>query len=388
MSAPVVVRPLVEADWPQVHDLVVEVARAGETYALDVPSGIRETRDFWVGEHLVVAVDAERPDRVLGAAKAGPNRPAQGSHVGTASFMVSGSARGRGVGRLLGEEVVGWHREAGFGAIQFNAVVATNTAAVALWQSLGFAVVGRVPAAFRRPSGAYADLLVMHLDLTPSPVPPVGAERGSDPADEPGPERDRVLDAAGRLFPAQGYAGTTLGQVAAESGVSASRIHRLVGSKGEVFSAMVWRHIIGAHPDLQSVFDELRLEEEPDVDVRLDRVAATVLEAASGMAHLVPVIAEAISRDPVVRGIVQGAELQRVGTSRMLVRVLTRGTAPRPDAVPEVQMLCSGEAYRSMAAFGWSRERHAAWLRQAFDHAVNGPGATPGPGPATARLPG
>ncbi len=181
MSAPVVVRPLVEADWPQVHDLVVEVARAGETYALDVPAGVRETRDFWVGEHLVVAVDAERPDRVLGAAKAGPNRPAQGSHVGTASFVVAGSARGRGVGRVLGEEVVGWHRGAGFAAIQFNAVVATNTAAVALWQSLGFAVVGRVPDAFRRPSGAFADLLVMHLDLAPQPVPAGDAEHGSDP---------------------------------------------------------------------------------------------------------------------------------------------------------------------------------------------------------------
>ena len=103
----------------------VALARAGATYALEVPADERETRDFWAGELLAVAVDADDPARVLGAAKAGPNRPAQGSHVGTASFMVAASARGRGVGRLLGEHVVAWHREAGYAAIQFNAVVST-----------------------------------------------------------------------------------------------------------------------------------------------------------------------------------------------------------------------------------------------------------------------
>ena len=79
------IRPLEERDWPQVHDLVVEVARAGETYTLDVPASLVETREYWTGEHLVVAVDGAT---VLGSAKLGPNRPAQGSHVGTAAFMV------------------------------------------------------------------------------------------------------------------------------------------------------------------------------------------------------------------------------------------------------------------------------------------------------------
>ena len=157
------IRPLEEADWPLVHDLVVEVAAAGETYAMDVPRSLEETRAFWSGEHVVVAVAGEQ---VLGSAKMGANRPAQGSHVGTASFMVGWAARGRGIGRALGEHVVEWHRSHGFRAIQFNAVVSTNTAAVGLWQSLGFEIVGTVPGAFRLPDSSYADLLVMHLDLT------------------------------------------------------------------------------------------------------------------------------------------------------------------------------------------------------------------------------
>ena len=93
------------------------------------------------GQTVVLVED----DRVLGSATMGPNRPGRGAHVGTASFMVVPDARGRGVGRRLAEYVVQWHREQGFRGIQFNAVVETNTAAVRLWQSLGFEIVGTVP---------------------------------------------------------------------------------------------------------------------------------------------------------------------------------------------------------------------------------------------------
>jgi L-amino acid N-acyltransferase YncA len=156
------IRPVADTDWPQVHEIVVEVATAGETYTMQVPATEQETRELWSGDHVVVAVDG---NTVLGSAKMHPNRPAQGAHVGTASFMVGSAARGRGVGRALAEYAVDWHRAHGFRAIQFNAVVSTNTAAIRLWQALGFAIVGTVPDAFRLPSGEYADLHVMHLAL-------------------------------------------------------------------------------------------------------------------------------------------------------------------------------------------------------------------------------
>ena len=156
------IRPVEDGDWPQLHEIVVEVATAGETYTMEVPTTEQESRELWSGDHVVVAVDGET---VLGSAKMHPNRPAQGAHVGTASFMVGSGARGRGVGRALGEYGVDWLRGAGFRAVQFNAVVSTNTSAIRLWHSLGFAVVGTVPDAFRLPSGEYADLHVMHLAL-------------------------------------------------------------------------------------------------------------------------------------------------------------------------------------------------------------------------------
>jgi GNAT superfamily N-acetyltransferase len=93
------------------------------------------------------------------------NRPGPGSHVASASFMVDPRAAGRGVGRALGEEVLVWARASGFQAMQFNAVVETNTRAVALWRSLGFEIIGTVPEAFRHPTEGYVGLHVMYRHL-------------------------------------------------------------------------------------------------------------------------------------------------------------------------------------------------------------------------------
>jgi len=165
VSAPVI-RPLVRSDWPAVEPIIREVLAAGETYCAEAAMDAAALREFWLSdEHTVVA---EVDGVVVGTAHCGPNRPAQGSHVGTASFMVGTAARGHGIGRALGEHVVEWHRRMGFRGIQFNAVVASNFFAVRLWQSLGFEIVGTVPGAFRLPSGEYVGLHVMYLDLTRS----------------------------------------------------------------------------------------------------------------------------------------------------------------------------------------------------------------------------
>lgn len=65
--------------------------------------------------------------------------------------MVPAGARGRGVGRALVVDSLDWARESGYAAMQFNAVVATNTGAVRLYESLGFTVVGTVPRAHEAP---------------------------------------------------------------------------------------------------------------------------------------------------------------------------------------------------------------------------------------------
>jgi len=163
--AAVEIREATPDDWPEIWPIFSEVVRAGETYAFDPAMTSDEARTLWLeqppGHTIVALVDGA----VVGTAKMGPNRPARGSHVGTASFMVGPAARGHGVGRALATYVVDWHRDHGYAGIQFNAVVETNASAVHLWQSLGFEIVGTVPGAFRSRRHGTVGLHVMYLAL-------------------------------------------------------------------------------------------------------------------------------------------------------------------------------------------------------------------------------
>jgi hypothetical protein len=73
--------------------------------------------------------------------------------------------RGAGVGRRLGEHSIARARALGFEAMQFNFVVATNTAAVRRWESLGFRTIARLPRAFEHARLGPVDALVMFRSL-------------------------------------------------------------------------------------------------------------------------------------------------------------------------------------------------------------------------------
>ncbi|MFD5225123.1 GNAT family N-acetyltransferase [Microbacterium sp. NPDC058342] len=160
-----VIREATGGDWDEIHPFFAAIVEDGESYAY--PDGLtaEQAASLWMerppGRTVVAVLDG----RVVGSAKMGPNRPGRGSHVGTASFMVDPAVRGAGVGRALALHVIDWHRREGYSAIQFNAVVQTNTGAVRLWQSLGFQIVGTVPGAFRSRRHGPVGLHVMHLAL-------------------------------------------------------------------------------------------------------------------------------------------------------------------------------------------------------------------------------
>ena len=165
MSAGLVIRPATPSDWAAIHLIFERVVSEGETYAYPPALTSDAARDLWMEQPPGLTVVAEIDGVIVGTAKMGPNRPGHGDHIGTASFMVDSTARGSGVGRKLGEYVIDWHRREGYEGIQFNAVVASNEAAVHLWESLGFEIVGTVPNAFRSPRFGRVGLHVMFLPL-------------------------------------------------------------------------------------------------------------------------------------------------------------------------------------------------------------------------------
>ncbi len=93
------------------------------------------------------------------------NQAGGGSHVANCGYITAASATGRGIARRMCQHSLEYARSKGYRAMQFNFVVSTNERAVALWQSLGFEIVGRLPKAFQHPVHGYVDGLVMFQTL-------------------------------------------------------------------------------------------------------------------------------------------------------------------------------------------------------------------------------
>jgi len=166
VAGTVLIRDATPQDWPAVWPFLRAIVAAGETYSYDRNLTEQQASELWMlASPGRTVVAAEVDGTVLGTAKMHPNHGGPASHVATASFMVDPRYGGKGVGRAIGEHVLAWARGAGYRAMQFNAVVETNTGAVALWRSLGFEVLATVPEAFNHPIHGYVGLHIMHRSL-------------------------------------------------------------------------------------------------------------------------------------------------------------------------------------------------------------------------------
>ena len=77
--------------------------------------------------------------------------------------------------------------------------------------------------------------------------------------------RERLLEAAGRLFTERGYAGTSLRAVTAEAGVSVSAANYHFGSKQALLHAVCERHIGWLNEERIDALDALEARFAPDI---------------------------------------------------------------------------------------------------------------------------
>jgi len=159
------IRKASTTDAPAIADIILPVFQAGTSYAIDPDLGEDDALAYWMGGDKETFVALDTDGSVLGTYYVRPNQAGGGSHVCNCGYITSSVAIGRGVARRMCEHSMEHARHREFKAMQFNFVVSTNERAVRLWQSLGFAIVGTLPGAFRLPSGAYVDAYVMYQPL-------------------------------------------------------------------------------------------------------------------------------------------------------------------------------------------------------------------------------
>lgn len=164
MSERIDIRPAAIGDEAALLAMLLPVVREGTTYALDRGMSDAALLAYWTGPDRETFV-AQADGAILGTYYLRANQGGGGAHVANCGYVTAPAARGRGLARRMAEHSLDAARARGFRAMQFNFVVSTNGAAVALWHSLGFAEVGRLPAAFDHPALGMVDALVMYRAL-------------------------------------------------------------------------------------------------------------------------------------------------------------------------------------------------------------------------------
>ncbi|MBZ5487356.1 GNAT family N-acetyltransferase [Halomonas aquamarina] len=150
-----------ELFWPTFKAIVLEQ----HTYAIDPDINYQAAYTLWCEVPRTTFAVKDSAGELVGSYYLKANAAGPGDHVCNCGYMVTSAARGKGVARAMCEHSQEIAQMAGFEAMQFNAVVSTNEVAVALWQRLGFSIVGTVPKAYRHASLGRVDTHVMHKIL-------------------------------------------------------------------------------------------------------------------------------------------------------------------------------------------------------------------------------
>lgn len=161
------IRQATPSDNEVIWGIFHRVVAGGDTYTFDPETSREDALAYWLHPSNRCYV-AESDGEIVGTYILKANQPGLGSHVANAAFMVTPRARGRGVGRQMGEHALNEARRMGFRAMQFNFVVSTNESAIRLWEQLGFKIVGRLPGVFRHADKGFVDALVMFRSLADS----------------------------------------------------------------------------------------------------------------------------------------------------------------------------------------------------------------------------
>ena len=158
------IRQMRTVDAEPVWQLFRTVVQEGNAFLSDESVSRDDVLKLWLGDNVKSYVAIDKSD-VIGAYNLKANHHGCGNHVANSSYMVDSSYRGRGVGRLLAEHSLRTAKEMGYVAMQFNAVVSTNVAAIRLWKQIGFSIVGTIPNGFHDPTVGFVDMYVMHKVL-------------------------------------------------------------------------------------------------------------------------------------------------------------------------------------------------------------------------------
>lgn len=160
-----IIKPISKSNFESFWPTFKKIIETQESYAFDPQMNIEQAYNLWCEIPLQTFV-ATIDDKVAASYYIKPNAAGPGSHICNCGYMVSADFQGQGIARKLCEHSQQVAVEQGFSAMQFNSVVSTNSAAIHLWKSLGFKIIGTIPEAYDHKKLGLVDAFIMYKSLS------------------------------------------------------------------------------------------------------------------------------------------------------------------------------------------------------------------------------
>lgn len=158
------IRPYTKEDLPAMTAVWNEVVEEANAFPQAEAFSPEEAAAFFAGQSYT-GVAEDEAGQVIGLYILHPNNVGRCGHIANASYAVKRGVRGAGAGEALVRDCLQKGRELGFRILQFNAVVATNTAAIHLYEKLGFTRLGTVKGGYRLADGSFEDIILFYISL-------------------------------------------------------------------------------------------------------------------------------------------------------------------------------------------------------------------------------
>lgn len=150
------------SDCTEIWNSIVEEANSFPQ--IDTLS-LSDAREFFGSQSYTGAAVIAEENEVAGVYILHPNNIGRCGHICNASFAVKKNKRGMHIGEAMVRDCIKKGGELGFKILQFNAVVKSNTAALALYKKLGFKQLGIIPNGFKLKNGSYEDIIPHYIEL-------------------------------------------------------------------------------------------------------------------------------------------------------------------------------------------------------------------------------
>jgi AcrR family transcriptional regulator len=210
--------------------------------------------------------------------------------------------------------------------------------------------------------------------------PPPARRRYSSPqrAEGAAATRHQVLTAAGELFTGQGYAATSVAQVAARAGVAVDTVYASVGRKPALIRALVEAALSGtddAVPGNQREYAQ-RIRATSGAREKLAVYAAAVAAIGARLAPVHRALAEAAVGDADCAALRRQVSERRAANMLVLAQDLRATGEVRPDLsdreVADVLWSTNSPEHHQLLVVerGWTSARFQEWLADSWSRSL------------------